>query len=59
MLQQKPLRANSSCVAQMMRCGGNGEPIEDGPSVVLLEVLAKHNYIAPDGWQGCRELTEK
>jgi hypothetical protein len=42
-----------------MRRDVNGQPVEDGPSVSLLHVLAAHNFTAPDGWQGCRELTEK
>lgn len=36
-----------------------GQPTEDGPSTSLLEVMAAHNFKAPEGWNGFRELTEK
>lgn len=36
-----------------------GQHIEDGPSRTLLDVMAGHNYQAPPGWNGVRELTEK
>eukprot|EP00924_Labyrinthula_sp_SR-Ha-C_P005425 snap_masked-scaffold_1-processed-gene-31.9-mRNA-1 protein AED:0.04 eAED:0.06 QI:0/-1/0/1/-1/1/1/0/853 len=32
---------------------------DDGPTIALLQVLAKHNNIAPKNWAGYRELTEK
>ena len=31
----------------------------DGPSDVLLNVMAEHDYVAPPTWRGYRELTEK
>ena len=31
----------------------------DGPSNTLLNVIQKHDYIAPISWPGYRELTEK
>eukprot|EP00747_Dinoflagellata_sp_TGD_P125096 gnl/TRDRNA2_/TRDRNA2_174104_c0_seq1.p1 gnl/TRDRNA2_/TRDRNA2_174104_c0~~gnl/TRDRNA2_/TRDRNA2_174104_c0_seq1.p1 ORF type:complete len:1005 (-),score=197.57 gnl/TRDRNA2_/TRDRNA2_174104_c0_seq1:247-3198(-) len=31
---------------------------EDGPTITLLSFMKMHRYIAPDGWQGYRELTE-
>ncbi|KAG2449913.1 hypothetical protein HYH02_000019 [Chlamydomonas schloesseri] len=36
-----------------------GLPRVDGPSDVLLKVMAEHGYAAPPGWRGFRELTEK
>lgn len=36
-----------------------GLPRVDGPSDVLLKVMAEHGYTAPPGWRGFRELTEK
>jgi len=36
-----------------------GEEEEDGPTAVLLEVMGSHGYVAPEGWRGYRELTEK
>ncbi len=38
---------------------GRGLPRVDGPSDVLLGVMAQHGYTAPRGWRGFRELTEK
>ena len=32
---------------------------EDGPTTSLLSVMKKHDYKAPDGWQGYRALTSK
>jgi hypothetical protein len=32
---------------------------EDGPSKVILDVMAAKKFISPDGWKGCRELTSK
>ena len=31
----------------------------DGPSQTLLAFMGEHNFKAPDGWSGYRELTEK
>ena len=36
-----------------------GEPLSDGPSTTLLDFMAKHNFSAPEDWQGYRELTDK
>ena len=36
-----------------------GEPIVDGPSLSLLQVMEKHDFKAPANWRGYRELTEK
>mmetsp|Transcript_17831 Transcript_17831/g.51102 ORF Transcript_17831/g.51102 Transcript_17831/m.51102 type:complete len:937 (+) Transcript_17831:323-3133(+) len=35
------------------------EKPEDGPAISLLEVMKKHDFLAPSGWRGYRELTEK
>jgi len=32
---------------------------KDGPAIVLLEVMAKHGFAAPPGWEGFRRLDEK
>lgn len=32
---------------------------EDGPSNTLLNYINKNNQKAPQGWNGCRALTEK
>jgi hypothetical protein len=42
-----------------MRRNRRGDPVSDGPSATLLRVMAEHNYQAPAGWAGYRELTEK
>jgi len=36
-----------------------GTPMSDGPSESLLKVMQSHDYNAPRGWRGFRELTEK
>jgi class 3 adenylate cyclase len=41
------------------RAGGEGAATVDGPSQVLLGVMEKHGWRAPNGWKGFRELTEK
>ena len=41
------------------RVDSNGEPVRDGPSETLLEVMGAHNFTAPKDWQGFRALTEK
>lgn len=41
------------------RTNAAGAAVEDGPSRTLLDVLAAHDFRAPEGWQGVRELTEK
>lgn len=28
----------------------------DGPTVNILEFMAQHNYLAPENWNGVREL---
>lgn len=30
----------------------------DGPATNILEFMARHNYLAPDNWNGVRELNE-
>lgn len=37
----------------------SSEIVPDGPSVTLLEFMARSAYVAPKDWQGCRELTDK
>ena len=41
------------------RVDSNGQPVKDGPSETLLEVMGAHNFSAPSDWQGYRALTEK
>jgi hypothetical protein len=41
------------------RRSASGQPVVDGPSRTLLDFMAVHNYVAPQGWAGFRELTEK
>lgn len=44
------------------RPGGVGGPavvVEDPPTRTLLSFMAGHGYVAPEGWVGVRELTEK
>lgn len=36
-----------------------GQPVEDPPTRTLLAYMAAHDYTAPEGWVGVRELTEK
>jgi hypothetical protein len=38
---------------------GGGPPREDGPARVLLSFMGGHGFVAPAGWAGYRELTEK
>jgi hypothetical protein len=49
--------AFEACLAA--RTNSAGQPVHDGPSATLLEVMAGHGYQAPPGWKGVRELTEK
>lgn len=37
----------------------DGSSFEDPPSRTLMDFMASHNYVAPQGWAGVRELTEK
>ncbi len=37
----------------------SGDIVPDGPSITLLEFMARTGYAVPDGWQGCRELADK
>lgn len=42
--------------------GGFGGPavvVADPPTRTLLSFMAGHGYVAPKGWAGVRELTEK
>mmetsp|Transcript_33782 Transcript_33782/g.40808 ORF Transcript_33782/g.40808 Transcript_33782/m.40808 type:complete len:903 (+) Transcript_33782:122-2830(+) len=39
--------------------GGAQDPVKDGPSQSLLDVMADHGNVAPSDWKGYRELTEK
>lgn len=41
------------------RRNSNGVQPGDGPSLSLLEVMKAHDFKAPAGWKGYRELTEK
>ena len=41
------------------RVDSTGEPVRDGPSETLLEVMARENFQAPKDWEGYRALTEK
>mmetsp|Transcript_37044 Transcript_37044/g.80129 ORF Transcript_37044/g.80129 Transcript_37044/m.80129 type:complete len:183 (+) Transcript_37044:2-550(+) len=41
------------------RVDSNGEPVRDGPSETLLEVMGRTNFQAPKDWAGYRALTEK
>ena len=41
------------------RVDSTGEPVKDGPSETLLEVMGNHNFNAPSDWPGYRALTEK
>jgi hypothetical protein len=49
--------AFEACLAG--RVDAAGQPVHDGPSATLLEVMVGHGYQAPPGWRGVRELTEK
>jgi hypothetical protein len=44
---------------QAARVNAAGQPVPDGPAATLLEVMAGHGFVAPPGWRGVRELTEK
>ena len=41
------------------RCAPGGGTTHDGPSRTLLSFMEAHNFKAPPGWPGYRELTEK
>jgi hypothetical protein len=43
----------------MNRRARDGSPFEDPPTKTLLAFMASHDYVAPEGWAGVRELTEK
>lgn len=41
------------------RTAPEGMPFEDPPTKTLLEFMESHGFVAPEGWAGVRELTEK
>ncbi|KAF6253793.1 nucleotide cyclase [Scenedesmus sp. NREL 46B-D3] len=49
--------AFEGCLAA--RTNAAGQHVNDGPSATLLDVMAGHDFRAPPGWKGVRELTEK
>jgi len=44
---------------EMRRKTKSGQLIADGPSQTLLRVMEEHDFQAPAGWEGYRELTDK
>lgn len=43
----------------MSRRAPDGSRLDDPPTRTLLAFMASHDYAAPEGWAGVRELTEK
>lgn len=44
---------------QLEACAASRPGGRDGPAAALLAFMAGHGYVAPRGWRGFRELTEK